>query len=342
MTIKVAINGFGRIGRMVFLAGLDDSEIEFVAVNDLTDNKDLAYLLKHDSIQGQFKGTVEAKEDSLVVNGKEIKAFAEKEPEKLPWKDLEIDVVVESTGLFTKSSLAKKHIDAGAKKVLVSAPCKCEKNEKGVCEVGFKTIVKGVNEHEYDGEIIVSNASCTTNCTAPLAKVLNDNFGIKRAFLTTVHAYTSSQGIVDGPHKKDPRRGRTAALNIVPTSTGAAKAVGEVIPALNGKMDGIAMRVPIAAGSITDFVAELEKETTVEEINKLFKNVAENDLKGVLQYTEEPLVSSDIVHNSHSCIFDSKMTSIIDGKFVKVLGWYDNEWGFSCRMIDVIKLMAKK
>jgi glyceraldehyde 3-phosphate dehydrogenase len=332
MTIKVAINGFGRIGRMVFLAGLDDPEIEFVAVNDLTDNKELAYLLKHDSIQGKFKGTVEAKKDSLAVNGKDIKAFAEKEPEKLPWGKLNVDVVVESTGIFRKKKDMMKHVKAGAKKVLLSAPPKGDEP--------VKIIVKGVNEHIIDKkkDVLLSNASCTTNCLAPMVKVIHDNFKLKRGFLTTVHAYTADQRLVDAPHK-DPRRGRSAAINIVPTTTGAAKAVAEVIPELKGKMDGIAIRVPVATGSVTDFVAEVEKETSIEEINNLFKNVSAHHLKGVLEYTDEPIVSSDIIHNPHSCIFDSGMINVIDGKFVKLLGWYDNEWGYSCRMIDIIKLM---
>ncbi len=341
MAIKVAINGFGRIGRMVFLAGLEDPEIEFVAVNDLTDTKELAYLLKHDSIQGQFKGTAEAKDSTIIVNGKEIKVFAEKEPENLPWGELGIDVVIESTGIFRTSELANKHIIAGAKKVLVSSPCKCEKNDKGVCEIPVKTLVKGVNEHEYNGETIVSNASCTTNCLAPMVKVIHDNFKIKRGFLTTIHAYTADQSLVDSPHKKDPRRGRSAAINMVPTSTGAAKATTEVIPELIGKMDGIAVRVPVATGSVTDFVCEVEKEVSIEEVNKMFKDVSKHHLKGVLEYTEEPLVSSDIIHNSHSCVFDSLLTNVIEGKFIKVLGWYDNEWGYSCRMIDIAKLISK-
>ncbi|MBN2111819.1 type I glyceraldehyde-3-phosphate dehydrogenase [Candidatus Woesearchaeota archaeon] len=332
MPIKVAINGFGRIGRMVFLAGLDDPEIEFVAVNDLTDNKELAYLLKHDSIQGKFNGTVEAKNSSLVVNGKEIKVFAEKDPASLPWGKLKIDVVVESTGIFRKKEDMMKHVQAGAKKVLLSAPPKGDEP--------VKIIVKGVNEHTIDkkNDVLISNASCTTNCLAPMVKVLNDNFKVKKGFLTTVHAYTADQKLVDSPHK-DPRRGRSAAVNIVPTTTGAAKAVAVVIPELKGKMDGIAIRVPVATGSVTDFVAEVEKETSIEEINKLFKNVAKHHLKGIVEYTDEPIVSSDVIHNPHSCIFDSEMTNVIDGKFVKLLGWYDNEWGYSCRMIDIVKLM---
>ena len=341
MAIKVAINGFGRIGRMVFLAGLEDPEIEFVAVNDLTETKELAYLLKHDSIQGQFKGTAEAKDSTIIVNGKEVKVFAEKDPESLPWGELDIDVVIESTGIFRTCGLANKHIIAGAKKVLVSAPLKADKEGNGACEIPVKTLVKGVNEHEYNGETIVSNASCTTNCLAPIVKVLNDNFKIKRGYLTTVHAYTADQRLVDAPHKKDPRRGRSAAINMVPTSTGAAKAVTEVIPELKGKMDGIAIRVPVATGSVTDFVCEVEKKVSKEDVNKLFSDVSKHHLKGVLEYTEEPLVSSDIIHNPHSCIFDSLLTNVIEGKFIKVLGWYDNEWGYSCRMIDIAKLISK-
>jgi glyceraldehyde 3-phosphate dehydrogenase len=339
--IRVAINGFGRIGRMVLKAGLDDKDIEFVAVNDLTDNATLAHLFKYDSVQGTFPGTVKATDSSLKINGKEIKVFAEKEPENLPWKKMNVDVVVESTGFFRTNVLAYKHIKAGAKKVVVSAPCKCELNDKGVCEIPLKTLVVGVNEKEYKGEPIVSNASCTTNCLAPLVKVLHDNFKIKRGFMTTVHAYTADQRIVDGPHK-DLRRARAAAHNIVPTTTGAAKAVTEVIPALAGKLDGIAIRVPVPDGSVTDFVCEVDKKTSVEEINKVFKKTAEKELKGILQYTEEPLVSTDIIGNPHSSIFDALSTHVIDGKFIKVLSWYDNEWGYSSRMINMIKIVMKK
>ncbi len=336
MTIKVAINGFGRIGRMILRAGIDDKDIEIVAINDLSDNETLAYLLRYDSAQGKFSGTVEGTDSELIINDKKIKALAEKDPEKLPWKDLDIDIVIESTGFFATRQGASKHLKAGAKKVLVSAPCKCEEGEEPV-----KTLVMGVNEDIYEGEDIVSNASCTTNCTAPMAKVLNDNFKIKSAFLTTVHAYTSTQNLVDGPHKKDPRRGRAAAENIVPTTTGAAKAVEVTIPELKGKMDGMAMRVPVPTGSITDFTVVVEKEATIEEVNKLFKSVAENEMKGVLQYSEEPLVSSDIVGNPHSVIFDAKSTNVMNGKLIKVVGWYDNEYGYSCRMIDMLKKMAQ-
>lgn len=332
MPINVAINGFGRIGRMVFLAGYKDPELNFVAVNDLTEPEELAYLLKHDSIQGHFSGDVESGEGCITVDGREVKVFAEKDPANLPWGELDVDVVVESTGIFRKKKDMLKHVDAGAKKVLLSAPPKGDEP--------VKVIVKGVNEHEIDkkNDVLLSNASCTTNCLAPMAKVIHDNFKIKRGFLTTVHAYTANQRLVDAPHK-DPRRGRSAALNIVPTTTGAANAVAEAIPDLKGKMDGIAIRVPVGTGSVTDFIAEVEKEVTPEEINKLFKDVSEHHLKGVVEYTEEPLVSSDIIHNPHSCIFDSLMTKVIDKKLIKVLGWYDNEWGYSCRMVDLLKLM---
>lgn len=333
--IKVAINGFGRIGRMVLKAGLDDKEIDFVAINDLTDNETLAHLFKYDSIQKKFEGDVEADKDTITIDGKKIKAFSEKDPEKLPWKELDVDVVIESTGFFRTRKLAGKHLEAGAKKVLVSAPCKCDKGEEPV-----KTLVKGVNEHEYKDEKIVSNASCTTNCLAPVVKVLNDNFKIKKGYMTTVHAYTADQRIVDAPHK-DLRRARAAAINIVPTTTGAAKAVTEVIPELKGKLDGIAIRVPVAAGSVTDFVCELEKETTQEEINKLFKEVSKNHLKGVLEYTEQPIVSSDIIGDPNSSIFDGLSTKVLEKNFVKVLSWYDNEWGYSSRMIDMVKIISR-
>lgn len=328
--IKVAINGFGRIGRQVLQAGIDDPDIEWVAINDLTDTKTLAHLLKYDSVHGKSKYSVEAKPDGIVVDGKFIKVFAEKDPEKLPWKDLGIDVVIESTGFFTEREGAEKHIKAGAKKVLISAPA------KGV----DITIVKGVNEHNYDKSKhhIISNASCTTNCLAPMVKVLNDNYGLVHGFMTTVHAYTADQRLVDAPHK-DLRRARSAAVSTVPTTTGAAKTVSEVIPELKGKLDGLALRVPVPDGSITDFVCEVIKEVTVEDINKLFKNVSEYHLKGVLEYSEDPLVSADIIHNSHSAIFDSQLTMVIDKRFIKVVAWYDNEWGYSNRMVDVIKIL---
>jgi glyceraldehyde 3-phosphate dehydrogenase len=328
--IRVAINGFGRIGRMVFQAGFQDPSIEWVAINDLTDTKTLAHLLKYDSVHGRFPGKVSYNDHSIIVDGKEIRVLAEKAPERLPWKDLAIDVVVESTGFFTEHEGAQRHINAGAKKVLISAPSKNPDI----------TLVKGVNEHIYDAakHHIISNASCTTNCLAPIVKVLNDNFGIVHGFMNTAHAYTADQRLVDAPHK-DLRRARTAGTSIVPTTTGAAKTVAEVIPELKGKLDGIALRVPVPDGSIVDFVCELKKDTTIEEINRLFKSVSEFHLKDVLEYTEEPIVSADIIHNPNSCIFDALSTMMIGPRFIKVLGWYDNEWGYSCRMVDMIKII---
>lgn len=332
MMIKVAINGFGRIGRQVLQAGINDPNIEWVAINDLTDTKTLAHLLKYDSVHGISKYSVESRPDGIVVAGKFIKVFAEKDPEKLPWKDLGVDVVVESTGFFTEKDGAAKHIKAGAKKVLISAPAKNPDI----------TLVKGVNEHLYnkDKHHIISNASCTTNCLAPVVKVLNDNFGVVHGFMTTAHAYTADQRLVDAPHK-DLRRARSAAVSTVPTTTGAAKTVAEVIPELKGKLDGLALRVPVPDGSITDFVCELKKDTTVEEINALFKSVSEYHLKGIIQYSEEPLVSADIIHNSHSAIFDAELTMVIDKRFIKVVAWYDNEWGYSNRMVDIINILMK-
>ncbi|MEM4259870.1 MAG: type I glyceraldehyde-3-phosphate dehydrogenase [Candidatus Woesearchaeota archaeon] len=328
--VRVAINGFGRIGRQVLLAGIHDPAIDWVAVNDLTDTKTLAHLLKYDSVHGVFEGEVIDYGDSIGINGKRIKVCAEKDPAKLPWAQLNIDIVVESTGFFTDRVGAEKHLQAGAKKVLISAPA------KGV----DITIVKGVNEHLYNKSKhnIISNASCTTNCLAPIVKVLNDNFKVKRGFMTTAHAYTADQRLVDAPHK-DLRRARSAAVSIVPTTTGAAKTVAEVIPELKGKLDGIALRVPVPDGSITDFVCEVEKATTIEHINWLFRQVSEYHLKGIIQYTEDPIVSSDIIHNPHSSILDASLTNVIDKNFVKVVAWYDNEWGYSCRIIDVLKIM---
>jgi len=330
--VRVAINGFGRIGRLVFRAGMKRKGIEFVAINDLTDAKTLAYLLKYDSVHGILDADIKAKGNSIVVNGKEIKIFSEKEPENLPWKKLKIDVVVESTGIFITKEGAEKHLKAGAKKVLISAPAKGDNP--------IKTIVIGVNEKDYDRkkDDIISLASCTTNCLAPVVKVLNDNFGIEKGFMTTVHAYTNDQKILDLPHK-DLRRARAAAMSIIPTTTGAAKAVTLTIPELKGKLDGMAMRVPVADGSITDFVAVLKKEATAEEINKLFRSASEKSLKGILQYTEEPIVSIDVVGNPHSAIFDAELTKT-SGKLVKVVAWYDNEWGYSNRMVDFIKMMV--
>lgn len=329
--INVAINGFGRIGRLVLRAGIKDKSINWVCVNDITDAKTLAHLFKYDSVHGKFDGTVENTDDSLIIDGKKIKVLTILDPQKLPWRDLKIDVVVESTGRFTDREGAEQHLKAGAKKVLISAPAKNPD----------MTIVMGVNEQMYDKNKhhVVSNASCTTNCLAPVAKVLNDNFRIKRGFMTTIHAYTADQKLVDSPHK-DLRRARQAALSIIPTTTGAAKAVAEVIPELKGKLDGLAFRVPVATGSVTDFVCEVEKSTTKEEINEVFKNAAKK-LKGVLAYTEEPIVSVDIITDPNSSIFDSELTNVIGGNFVKVVAWYDNEWGFSERMVDVIKLIGK-
>lgn len=332
--VKVAINGFGRIGRMVFKAGHNDKDIEFVAINDLTDTKTLAHLLKYDSVHGKFDGKVEYTSDSLVIDGKKIKVFAEKDPEKLPWKDLKVDVVVESTGYFTEYDAAYKHIKAGAKKVLLSAPGKGDKP--------IKTIVHGINDDKISKEdLIISNASCTTNCIAPVLYVIQNKFGIKRGFMNTIHAYTGDQNLVDGPHK-DLRRARSAAVNIVPTSTGAAKAIGEVIPELKGKMDGISIRVPVPDGSCADLVMELEKDVKKEDINNTIKEAASKELKGILEYTQEPLVSQDIVCNPHSSIFDAQLTNVIGGNFVRIVAWYDNEWGYSVRMIDMIKQMNKK
>lgn len=314
---------------MVFRAGHKHPNIEFVAINDLTDTKTLTHLLRYDSTQGKFEADLYHDEHSITVNGNRIQVLSEKDPKNLPWKDLNIDVVIESTGFFTTKDAASKHIEAGAKKVLLSAPGK-----------DMITIVKGVNEHTYKGEEIVSNASCTTNCLAPLVKVLDDNFGVEHGFMTTIHAYTGDQRLLDAPHK-DLRRARSAAVNIIPTTTGAASAVGKVIPHLEGKLDGNAIRVPVATGSLTDFTCVLKKETSIHEINELFRNVSKKELKNVLQYTEEPLVSTDIIGNIHSSIFDAQSTRVIDKKLVKVVAWYDNEFGYSHRMIDLINIIGK-
>ncbi|GLY30695.1 type I glyceraldehyde-3-phosphate dehydrogenase [Kineosporia sp. NBRC 101731] len=332
MTVRVGINGFGRIGRNFFRAArAAGADIEIVAVNDLTDTKTLAHLLKYDSILGRLDAEVSVSGDDIVVDGKAIKVLAEREPANLPWKDLGVDVVVESTGFFTDATKAKAHIDGGAKKVLISAPAKNED----------LTIVFGVNHTDYDPakHHIVSNASCTTNCLAPMAKVLNDTFGIEKGLMTTIHAYTQDQNLQDGPHK-DLRRARAAALNIVPTSTGAAKAISLVIPALKGKLDGFALRVPVPTGSATDLTFETARETTVEEVNAAIKAASETEaFKGILKYTEDPIVSSDIVTDPHSCIFDAGLTKVI-GNQVKVVGWYDNEWGYSNRLVDAVVLVG--
>ncbi len=328
--VRVGINGFGRIGRMVFRAGFDDSEIEFVGVNDLSEPRILAQLLKRDSTQGSFRGEVDHSEESLIVEDKEIPMYNEKTPESIPWEEHDTDLVVECTGIFRTRDKAEGHLQAGAEKVLLSAPPKDDM---------IKTFVLGVNDSEYDRENhdIVSNASCTTNCFAPMAKVLNDNFGIVSGFMETVHAYTGSQNLQDATHG-DLRRARAAAENIIPTTSGAAEAVQKVIPELKGKVHSRAIRVPVPVGSATYFVCRLEESPSRDEVNDLFKNVSQHHLKNVLKYSEEPLVSSDIVHDPHSCIFDSKLTEI-DGELLKVVGWYDNEWGYSCRMIDMAKLM---
>jgi glyceraldehyde 3-phosphate dehydrogenase len=333
--VNVAINGFGRIGRMVFRAGIDDPDINFVVINDLTDTKTLAHLLKYDSVHGIFQGNVDSAPDALIVNGKKVSVISEKDPDKLPWGRFKVDVVVESTGRFTNKKDAMRHIKAGAKKIIVSAPCKCDAGETPV-----KTVVKGVNENTMTkDDIIVSNASCTTNCLAPMVKVIEDNFGIEKGFMTTIHAFTADQRLVDAPHE-DLRRARSATLSIIPTTTGAAKAIGEVIPSLKGKLDGFAARVPVPDGSLTDLSVFLKRDVTKQQVNELFRNVANYHLKGILQYSEDPLVSADIVGNPHSCIFDASMTYVIDKRLVKVVGWYDNEWGYSKRMVDLLKIMA--
>jgi glyceraldehyde 3-phosphate dehydrogenase len=336
MAIRCAINGFGRIGRLVLRAGLDNPDFEFVAVNDITDAKTLAHLAKYDSVHGIWGKDVEAGKSSIKAGGAEIKVFSEKDPARLPWKDLGIDVVVESTGRFRKPDEARKHIEGGARKVLLSAPWKGKSDD-------ILTIVMGVNDKRYNSakHHMVSTASCTTNCLAPVCKVLDENFGIVNGQMTTVHAYTNDQRILDLPHS-DLRRARTAGLSIIPTSTGAAKAIGLVIPELDGKLSAIAMRVPTADGSVVDLNVQVGKSTTVEEVNNAFKKASDTEpLKPYLQYSEDPLVSVDIVGNPHSAIFDSPMTSVSGGILVKVLAWYDNEWGYSNRMIDMMKLIAK-
>ncbi|WP_138991822.1 type I glyceraldehyde-3-phosphate dehydrogenase [Larkinella sp. C7] len=323
--IKVAINGFGRIGRLSFRRLLEKENVEIVAINDLTDNATLAHLLKYDSIHGKFQGTVTSDNESLTINGVKIHAYAERDPKALPWGTLGVDVVLESTGRFVDEAGAGQHLTAGAKKVVISAPAKGN----------IPTVVLGVNEDTLTGtETILSNASCTTNCLAPMAKVLDDVFGIEKGYMTTIHAYTADQNLQDAPHS-DLRRARAAALSIVPTSTGAAKAVGLVLPQLKGKLDGYALRVPIPDGSVTDLTAILKREATKEEINAAMKAAAEGPLKGILEYCEDEIVSTDIVGNPSSCIFDSKLTSA-NGTLVKIVGWYDNEFGYSSRIADLI------
>jgi glyceraldehyde 3-phosphate dehydrogenase len=332
MTVRVGINGFGRIGRNFYRAALaSGADIEVVAVNDLTDNTSLANLLKFDSILGRLPGDVVASETDISVDGKSIKVFEERDPAALPWGDVGADVVIESTGIFTDATKAKAHIDGGAKKVIISAPAKNED----------LTLVLGVNDDQYDPAVhhIISNASCTTNCLGPMAKALNDSVGIVKGLMTTIHAYTQDQNLQDGPHK-DPRRARAAALNMVPTSTGAAKAIGLVLPELKGKLDGFAIRVPTPTGSATDLTFQAGRETSAEEVNAAVKEAAEGSLKGYLKYSEAPLVSSDIVTDPASCIFDAPLTKV-SGDLVKVIGWYDNEWGYSNRLVDLVGLVGK-
>jgi len=335
MAIRVGINGFGRIGRQVLRAAKQAgiTDLDFVAVNDLTDTKTLAHLFKYDSVHREYKGQVSAGEGSITVDGDEIKVLAEKDPSKLPWADLKVDIVLESTGRFTDADKAKQHIAAGAKKVIISAPAKGEDI----------TIVMGVNEKKYDPkkDTIVSNASCTTNCLVPMVKVVKDNFGFLRGSMVTIHSYTNDQNILDLPHK-DIRRARAAAMSIIPTTTGAAKATSLVIPELKGKIDGIAIRVPTPDVSFTDLAVVVDKPVNIHEVNAAFRKASEGELKGFLQYTEEELVSSDYIGNPHSCIFDAKSTNVVDGTLLKVSGWYDNEWGYASRCVDLLQYIGKQ
>ncbi len=333
MSVRVAINGFGRIGRAVFriIAERPDSGIEVVAINDLADDDVLAYLLKNDSVMGQFAGDVHTADGVMTAGGHTVQMLFEPDPTKLPWAELNVDVVVEATGIFRTREKAAMHIEAGAKKVLLTVPAKDEVDA---------TVVLGVNGDSLEpGDQVISNASCTTNCLAPVAKVLNDSFGLKRGVMTTVHAYTNDQRLADVPHS-DLRRARAATENIIPTTTGAARAVGLVLPELAGKLDGMAMRVPVPDGSIVDLVVELESDVTVEQVNAAMKAAADGELEGVLQYSEEPLVSTDIIGNPYSSIFDANATQVMDGRFVKIVSWYDNEWGYSNRVVDLIELVA--
>jgi glyceraldehyde 3-phosphate dehydrogenase len=332
MAIRVGINGFGRIGRNFFRASLGHSSIEFVAINDITSAATLAHLLKYDSVGGILDADVQAKGNALIVNGKEIKVLAERDPAKLPWKDLNVDVVVESTGLFTDRDQAAKHLEAGAPRVIISAPAKGPD----------LTVVLGVNEQEYDASKhkIISNASCTTNCLAPVAKVLLENFGIRRGLMTTIHAYTNDQRILDLPHS-DLRRARAAAVNMIPTTTGAATAVALVLPQLKGKLDGLAIRVPTPNVSVVDFVAEVERDTSKAEVNETLRKAADGSMHGILGYTEEPLVSMDFNKDPHSSVVDATLTNVIDNRLVKVISWYDNEWGYSCRVRDLVEYLSR-
>ncbi len=332
MSVKVAINGFGRIGRLALKAGLQNKELDFVAINDLTDAKTLAHLFKHDSTFGEFNGAVTSEPGYLVINNKKIKVLSERDPAKLPWKDLGIDIVIESTGFFTDADKAKLHIQAGAKKVIISAPAKGEDI----------TVCMGINDKSYDAakHNIISNASCTTNALAPLVKVLHENFKVKKGLMTTIHSFTNDQVTLDFPHK-DLRRARTASASMIPTTTGAAKAIGLVLPELKGKLNGMSMRVPTQDVSIVDLTVEVEKPTSKEEVNAIFKKASETNLKGLLQYSDEPLVSRDFLGNPNSSIFDADLTDVMEGTTVKVFGWYDNEWGYSNRIIDLTAMVAK-
>jgi glyceraldehyde 3-phosphate dehydrogenase len=333
VTVRVGVNGFGRIGRNFWRAvNATNRDIEIVAVNDLTDNATLAHLLRYDSVLGTLDADVSAEGDAIVVNGKSIKALEERDPAKLPWGELGVDVVIESTGRFTTAEDARKHVDAGARKVIISAPAKGED----------LTVVMGVNDSTYDGsQTIISNASCTTNCVAPMAKVVHEAFGIVRGLMTTIHAYTNDQVILDFPHK-DLRRARAAATNIIPTTTGAAKATALVLPELKGKLDGMAMRVPVPDGSVTDLTVEVSRPVTKDEVNAAFKAAAQGELKDIMTYTDDPIVSGDIVGSPASCTFDSQLTMVMDGTCVKVVGWYDNEWGYSMRLADLTALVGSK
>lgn len=333
MAIKVGINGFGRIGRNFLRAGLKNKELEFVAVNDLTDAQTLAHLLKYDSVHGRFDAKIEAKKDSIIINDKEVKVFAQRDPSQLPWKDLGVDIVLESTGRFTDREGASKHIGAGAKKVVISAPAK----DPDV------TLVLGVNEKDYDASRhhIISMGSCTTNCLAPIAKILVDEFGVEYGLMTTIHAYTNDQVILDFPHR-DLRRARAAGMSMIPTTTGAASALSLVIPELKGKMDGMAIRVPTPNVSVVDLVAEVKRETTVEELNRVLRSYADGKMKGILSVSEEPLVSIDFNGNPHSSIVDAMSTKVIGGKLVKIISWYDNEWGFSNRLVELFVYIFSK
>ena len=328
--IPVAINGFGRIGRLVFRAAVEQGGIEVKAINDLTDAKTLAHLLKYDSTHGRFAGEVEADGDNLIVNGKTIRILAERDPANLPWGEFGVDFVLESTGFFTDADGARAHIEAGAKRVVISAPAKGEDI----------TVVMGVNDDALEaGHTIISNASCTTNCLAPMAKVLHEQFGVVKGMMNTIHSYTGDQRLLDAPHS-DMRRARSAALSMIPTTTGAAVAVGKVLPVLNGKLEGLSIRVPTPDGSLTDFTAILDKETNAEEINAAFKAAAGGALSGILEYSEDPLVLADIVGNPHSCVFDALSTNVLEGNMVKILGWYDNEWGYSSRCVDLLNKLG--